>query len=241
MENYKKVIGGNVKKVRRENKCTQAELAEKIDVSSNYIGKLERGDKGARVGTLIEIANCFDIPLSYLANEEGNYDFIKEDEAFCVKKYPNIADIGSDKGYIFLRFVKRLKDIFSEYVKELESIDDFAMLEQGECKIKDGRMEEVFGKSNKSLTDMADKIGKSKEYIYNLKNDNIKGSVKAYMDICEEKNIPIDVIFAESLKNKTMASKALEKEIYEGMNRKEKIFLENIVPYMVNLFKYHSL
>ena len=39
----RKTIGKIIQKIRRDNNLTQEELAEKIDISTNYLSKVERG------------------------------------------------------------------------------------------------------------------------------------------------------------------------------------------------------
>jgi len=63
--NYK-LIGKRIKEIRCQNHMTQAELAEKADISDNYISRIERGVKKASLGALIKIARAFDTPLDSL-------------------------------------------------------------------------------------------------------------------------------------------------------------------------------
>ena len=44
-------IGKKIRKYRKERGMTQEELAEKLDLSINYVGALERADHGHIVGT----------------------------------------------------------------------------------------------------------------------------------------------------------------------------------------------
>ena len=41
--NLRKIFGKNLKYYRFQKKYTQAKLAEKVDISSNYVSQLERG------------------------------------------------------------------------------------------------------------------------------------------------------------------------------------------------------
>ena len=54
-------IGRNIKKYRIEKKLRQEDLAEKTDLSSNYISMVERGEKIPSLETFISILNALEI------------------------------------------------------------------------------------------------------------------------------------------------------------------------------------
>lgn len=54
-------IGRNIKKYRIKKKLRQEDLAEKTDLSSNYIGMVERGEKIPSLETFISILNALEI------------------------------------------------------------------------------------------------------------------------------------------------------------------------------------
>lgn len=54
-------IGRNIKKYRTEKGIRQEQLAEMTDLSTNYIGMIERGEKTPSLATLISIANALGI------------------------------------------------------------------------------------------------------------------------------------------------------------------------------------
>lgn len=59
-------IGKNIKKYRTEKGMKQEMLAEKANLTPNYIGMLERSDKLPSLTTLINIANALDITSDML-------------------------------------------------------------------------------------------------------------------------------------------------------------------------------
>lgn len=54
-------IGRNIKKYRVEKKLRQEDLAEKTNLSANYIGMVERGEKLPSLETFISILNALEI------------------------------------------------------------------------------------------------------------------------------------------------------------------------------------
>ena len=59
-------IGLNILYYRKEQGMTQMQLAEKCNISRNYIQRIETAASSCSVDTLIEIANALKIPLKNL-------------------------------------------------------------------------------------------------------------------------------------------------------------------------------
>lgn len=53
-------IGKNIKKYRLSKKLRQEDLAELAELSANYIGSVERGEKTPSLPTFIEILNALE-------------------------------------------------------------------------------------------------------------------------------------------------------------------------------------
>ena len=71
------VIGKKVKAARKAAQITQAELAEKTNISTNAVAKLETNLMNVSLQTLINIANALDIDINYLLSDDdaiGNKD-----------------------------------------------------------------------------------------------------------------------------------------------------------------------
>lgn len=51
-------IGANIRKVRLEKKMRQEDLAEKTELTPNYIGAIERGEKIPSLESLVAIINA---------------------------------------------------------------------------------------------------------------------------------------------------------------------------------------
>ena len=68
MEDIKLVVAKNIADLRKANKLTQLELAEKLNYSDKAISKWERGDAIPDVAVLKEIADLFGVTLDYLVS-----------------------------------------------------------------------------------------------------------------------------------------------------------------------------
>lgn len=62
-------IGANIRRFRREKGIRQEDLAEKANVSTNYIGMLERGEKIPSLETFIAIINALDVSADMVLEE----------------------------------------------------------------------------------------------------------------------------------------------------------------------------
>lgn len=76
-------IGSSIRRNRQEKGLTQEELAEAAGLSLKMIQKLEGGQKGFRMETVIRIAETLDVSLGSLA------DMHEKDEraAFCQEAF----------------------------------------------------------------------------------------------------------------------------------------------------------
>lgn len=78
----KTLLGQQIREQRRKKGWTMDKLAEKADLSVNYVGDLERGVKMPNLDTFIRIVEALDVadvlirdsaaPASYVADDELN-------------------------------------------------------------------------------------------------------------------------------------------------------------------------
>lgn len=66
MEDFYKFLGTNIKKRRKELKLTQQELADKLNISLNFMGKIEVAFSKPSLDTVIKIAEALDTTVSEL-------------------------------------------------------------------------------------------------------------------------------------------------------------------------------
>ena len=59
-------FGKRVKELRRERKLTQAQLAERVELSINYISQIETGEASPTFETIVKLASGLDVELKEL-------------------------------------------------------------------------------------------------------------------------------------------------------------------------------
>ena len=57
-----KIVGLNIRDQRRKRKWTQTQLAEKLGITFQQIGKYEKGQNGLSAIRLLQISKQFDVP-----------------------------------------------------------------------------------------------------------------------------------------------------------------------------------
>ena len=86
MKGLKTVFGENVRKFRLLKKWSQAELAEKIEVSDAFLAHVERGTRGVSMETIELLARCFEIPYTALFEENSNSSENYSEVLFSLEK-----------------------------------------------------------------------------------------------------------------------------------------------------------
>ncbi|MCM3388172.1 helix-turn-helix domain-containing protein [Ureibacillus chungkukjangi] len=70
MDNLVKLVGLNIKEIRKIKKMTQEELAEKSGLQTSYLAGVERGDRNITLQTLEKIVLGLEVSPSYIFNFE---------------------------------------------------------------------------------------------------------------------------------------------------------------------------
>lgn len=75
-------IGRNIKKYRIEKKLRQEDLAEKTDLSANYIGMVKRGEKIPSLETFISILNALEISADMVLADVLKQGYVVKNSLF---------------------------------------------------------------------------------------------------------------------------------------------------------------
>lgn len=99
-----KVLGGNIKSNRGRLNWTQAELAEKVNISINFLSDIETGKKWASPVTLVKFSNVFTIEVYELLKP---IDVLPDNANILMAKYTD--DIHSAIKNIQNSYLSRLR------------------------------------------------------------------------------------------------------------------------------------
>jgi transcriptional regulator with XRE-family HTH domain len=69
MQDWCKIVGKNVRKVRQQRGMTQEKLAFEAEIDLTYVGGIERGKRNPSVLVLARIAEALSTPLVKLLSE----------------------------------------------------------------------------------------------------------------------------------------------------------------------------
>lgn len=72
-------IGKNIRKFREIKKLRQEDLAEKTDLTTNYIGMIERGEKIPSLETFINILNSLGVSADMVLSDVLNNGYTVKD------------------------------------------------------------------------------------------------------------------------------------------------------------------
>lgn len=84
MDNLKKKFGQRVRKIRQKQNLSQEELAEKIDIAVNNMGKIERGESFVTAVTLEKLASVLNVKVE---------DFFKFDTFVSIEEMKEELDL----------------------------------------------------------------------------------------------------------------------------------------------------
>ncbi len=90
MENLNFIIAKNLSSLRRKNKLTQVQLAEKLNYSDKAISKWEKGESLPPVEVLHKICKLYGVSMDYIVGDEKKEPKIIE-TADLRKRYLNIT------------------------------------------------------------------------------------------------------------------------------------------------------
>ena len=67
---HKVRLGPKVRRLRRENRMSQAQLAEQLGISPSYLNLIEHNHRNVTVGLLLRLAELFGLKISDLAEDD---------------------------------------------------------------------------------------------------------------------------------------------------------------------------
>ena len=103
----KSAIGKIIKKLRKEKGFTQEQFAEKINLSTNYLSKVERGMNTPNVETFLKMAEILDFTLEDFGINQTHKETIDKEKEELLKLIlsSSLKDI-----YVYTRFIKTINE-----------------------------------------------------------------------------------------------------------------------------------
>ena len=93
-------LGRRIREERQKLNLTQEKLSEAINVSTTYVGQIERGERCPTLDTLIKISNSLSVSIDYLLHE-------------------SVTPTSSTMSNLWLQLTKDLSDDEQEMIIEL--------------------------------------------------------------------------------------------------------------------------
>lgn len=103
----KSAIGKIIKKLRKEKGFTQEQFAEKINLSTNYLSKVERGMNTPNVETFLKMAEILDFTLEDFGINQTHKEIIDKEKEELLKL---ILSSSSKDIYIYTKFIKTINE-----------------------------------------------------------------------------------------------------------------------------------
>ena len=99
-------LGSRIRRERQSRGLTQEQLAERVDISVNFMSLIENG-RNMSVETLISIANTLGVTVDYLLND------IVELQSSIITEQINqqLATLNDDEKLFFLNMIKQSKQL----------------------------------------------------------------------------------------------------------------------------------
>ncbi|MCM3390632.1 helix-turn-helix domain-containing protein [Ureibacillus chungkukjangi] len=114
MENLVKLVGLNIKEIRKAKKMTQDELAEKCGLQTSFLTGVERGDRNITIQTLEKIVIGLDESPKNIFNFENltfNEEYYKKKEIITI-----LINLFEDKNIEEARLILNIaNEIFNTY------------------------------------------------------------------------------------------------------------------------------
>ncbi|MBI6865909.1 helix-turn-helix domain-containing protein [Lysinibacillus fusiformis] len=116
MDGLVKLVGSNIKEIRKLKKLTQEELAEKCGLQTSYLAGVERGDRNITIQTLEKIT----VGLEEAPRIIFNFDTLNFDNKYFEKKelIMILQNLIADRSEAEIRLVLNIaNEIFNAYEK----------------------------------------------------------------------------------------------------------------------------
>ncbi|MCX5867495.1 MAG: helix-turn-helix domain-containing protein [Proteobacteria bacterium] len=111
----KRVLGRSIALLRKREGLTQSELAEKLEVSDNFVGQIERGQNAPSLENLVRIANTLKVEVGELFGGKST-PVVSELPLKLEREIDSLILLLKDQSLADVRFLKKFaKLLFQEF------------------------------------------------------------------------------------------------------------------------------
>lgn len=110
------ILGTAIRKRRQDLGWKIADLADKVGVTDDFIGKVERATDVPSLQTTVAIANALDVGVDYLLGV--NISVV--DNSLCEEINQIISSMEPKRKKLFLQFLRHNKNFFDNLIFESE-------------------------------------------------------------------------------------------------------------------------
>ncbi len=100
-------IGKRIQQYRLDLDKTQEEIAEKADISKNYLSKIETGKSAGRLDKYYNIAKALDVTIDMLVDNTSSR-VSSNDQLFYNQLFPLISSLSLNQRKILIEFIELL-------------------------------------------------------------------------------------------------------------------------------------
>lgn len=110
MSDIGRLVGENIRALRRAKGLSQEQLALRADINASYMGQVERGDKNPTIDVLSRIAAALHTPLETIVNihSENSPEESEEAARYADKIASQLSGLSVKEQEAVYKFVKQL-------------------------------------------------------------------------------------------------------------------------------------
>ena len=108
-------VGKHIQQYRLDLDKTQEEIAEKADISKNYLSKIETGKSAGRLDKYYHIAKALGVTIDMLIDNTSNR-VSSDDQLFYNQLLPLISSLSVNQRKILIEFIELLNKYSGEHL-----------------------------------------------------------------------------------------------------------------------------
>lgn len=108
MSDISRLIGENIRSLRRTKGLSQEQLALRAEINASYMGQVERGEKNPTIDVLNKISQALQTPLEQIINFKASHQEHDENNGYADKIAHQLHGLSAKEQEAVYKFVKQL-------------------------------------------------------------------------------------------------------------------------------------